>query len=104
MHQPFQDVATLGSHYYQVTWIRREVGQRRPGISFRRFDPDVEISRETAGGGAEGTPDQACRRLSSLISLEGQDHEVMAIAAMAPATVLRQAERPGPDGHQFDLL
>jgi hypothetical protein len=43
-------------------------------------------------------------RLAPLGSPEDQYHVMVAVAAMTPAAMLRQAQCPRPDGHHLSLL
>jgi hypothetical protein len=104
VQQPLHGVTTLASHHQEIARIRGQAGQHRTRVPFRRFDRDGEIARDSPGSGAESAPDQFRGRLAPLSSPEDKYQEMVAVAAMAPAAVLRQAKGPGPDGHQRSLM
>ena len=97
-------MTTPASHDQEIARFRGEVGQHRTRVSFQRLDPDREIAWDAARGSAESAPDHLRGRLAPLGSPEDQYHVMVAVAAMTPAAMLRQAQCPRPDGHHLSLL
>ena len=103
VHDPFHAMAWRGAHNQHVAAGRGELSQYRAWIAFRSLDGHVNVARDATDGGTECLLDEPRGRLLRHGSPKGQDHVPAAVAMTAQATVLRQAKRPYPYGHQWRI-